>query len=61
MTDVLSFTFTLSAGSGQDTANVSASTVAVVPEPASMLAALSAAPFLALGAWLRRRKQVAIA
>jgi|SRR5579884_341726 len=61
MTDVLTFTFTLSAGSGQDTANVSASTVAALPEPSSMMAAFAAMPFLAIGAWLRRRKQVAIA
>lgn len=61
ITDVLTFKFTLAAGSGQDTAQVSASTVASLPEPASMMAALTAVPFLALGAWLRRRKQVAVA
>jgi hypothetical protein len=32
-----------------------------VPEPTSMMAALSAVPFLALGAVLRRRKKIAVA
>jgi hypothetical protein len=52
-------TFTLSAG-GSITVT-GGNVEAVVPEPANMMAALSAVPFLALGAWLRRRKQVAIA
>jgi len=57
MTDVLSFTFALDAGSGQTTANVSASTVASVPEPASVVVALTGLPVLALGFWVRRRRQ----
>ncbi len=36
-------------------------TAVSVPEPASMVAALIAVPFLAFGAWLQRRRQVAIA
>lgn len=52
-------TFTLA---GHTTITLSGGNVqAVVPEPTSMLAAISAMPFLALGAWLRRRRQVAIA
>jgi len=58
MTDVLTFNFTLGAGSGQATANVSASTVASVPAPAGVVLALVSAPFLGIGAWLRRRRNV---
>ncbi|HTU19784.1 MAG TPA: hypothetical protein VMG10_17105 [Gemmataceae bacterium] len=58
LTDVLTFTFT-SDGTGPDTANVSAGTVASAPEPATMITALAAMPFLGIGAWLRRRKQAA--
>jgi hypothetical protein len=57
MTDVLEFTFTLDAGSGQTTANVSASTVASVPAPAGLVLALSGLPILGIGTWLRRRRQ----
>jgi len=57
ITDVLTFTFTLSAGSGQTTANVSASTVASVPAPAGLVLALSGLPVLGIGTWLRRRRQ----
>ncbi len=51
-------TLTLSAGASL---TLTGGNVATLPEPTSMMAALSAVPFLALGAWLRRRKQVAIA
>jgi len=57
MTDVLTFTFTLDAGSGQTTANVSASSVASVPAPAGLVLALSGLPVLGIGTWLRRRRQ----
>jgi len=58
LTDVLTFKFTLDAGSGQNTANVSASTVvSPVPEPSSLLAALAGAPVLGLGVWMRRRRR----
>jgi hypothetical protein len=58
LTDVLTFTFTLDPGSGQDTANVSASTVAaVVPVPAGVILALTGLPVLGAGAWLRRRRK----
>jgi len=57
MTDVLTFTFTLSAGSGQTSANVSASTVASVPAPAGVVLALTALPVLGVGGWIRRRTQ----
>jgi hypothetical protein len=56
MTDVLSFTFTLDPGSGQATANVSASTVAAVPVPPGLVLALSGVPVLGIGTWLRRRQ-----
>jgi hypothetical protein len=55
MTDVLTFTFTLAAGSGQDSANVSASTVAMVPAPPGLILGLTGLPALGFGAWLRRR------
>lgn len=54
ITDVLTFTFTLGAGSGQVTANVSASTVASVPAPAGLILAITGFPALGIGAWLRR-------
>lgn len=57
LTDVLTFTFTLDAGSGQTAANVSASTVASVPAPAGVVLALSGLPVLGIGTWLRRRRQ----
>jgi len=57
ITDVLEFTFTLTAGSGQATANVSGSTVASVPAPAGLVLALTGLPALGIGAWLRRRRQ----
>lgn len=57
----LTFTSTF-ALSGNGQLNVLGGGVSTaVPEPASMMAALSAVPFLALGAWMRCRKQVAIA
>lgn len=56
MTDALEFSFTLSAGSGQAAANVSASTVASVPAPAGLVLALTALPALGIGGWLRRRR-----
>src|SRR5262249_29031417 len=61
MTDVLTFTFTALKNSGQDTANVSASTVTpaavAVPAPAGVVLALTGLPVLGLGTWLRRRWQ----
>jgi len=57
ITDVLAFTFTLGAGSGQTTANVSASTVAAVPAPAGLVLVVAGLPFLGIGTWLRRRQQ----
>jgi len=57
MTDDLSFTFDLAAGSGADTANVSASTTATIPEPSTLVLALSALPCLGFGQWLRRRRK----
>lgn len=66
MTGVLTFTFTLDAGSGTSSANVSASTTAappsradVAPAPTGLVLALTGAPFLGIGAWLRRRRQAA--
>jgi len=50
LTDVLTFTFALSAGSGQDTANFSGSTVAAVPAPAGLVLAAAGLPFLGVGA-----------
>jgi hypothetical protein len=61
MTEVFSFKFTVSAGSGQDTANVAGSVSAIsaaVPEPASLVLAFTGLPFLGLG-WLRRRRNKA--
>jgi hypothetical protein len=52
-------TFTLSAGGTITLTGGNVETI--MPEPSSMMAALAAMPFLAMGAWLRRRKQVAIA
>jgi hypothetical protein len=49
-------------GGAIDLSNINArAEMVALPEPTNMMAALSAVPFLALGAWLRRRKQVAIA
>jgi len=60
MTEVLDFVFTLSAGSGQSTANVSASTAAIAtPAPAGVVLALTGVPFLGVGAWFRRRRLTA--
>jgi len=58
MTDVLTFTFTLGKGSGQDTAAASFTTTAdaIVPAPSGVVLALTAIPLLGLGAWLRRRR-----
>jgi len=61
LTDVLSFTFALDAGSGQATANVSASTVASVPAPAGVVLALAGLPCLGIGTWLKRRRQTVAA
>jgi len=58
MTDVLEFTFTLGAGSGTSSAGISVSTVAAVPAPAAAVLAVVGAPFLGVGAWLRRRRKV---
>jgi len=60
LTDVLEFTFTITAGSGQDTANASVSTVASpspAPAPAGIILAMTAAPFLGIGTWLRGRRK----
>jgi hypothetical protein len=57
MTDDLTFKFTLDAGSGPDSANASASTVAYLPGPAGFGLALAALPCLGIGQWLRRRKR----
>lgn len=57
MTDVLVFTFTVDAGSGQTAANISASSVASVPAPAGLVLALTGLPALGIGGWLRRRRQ----
>jgi hypothetical protein len=51
----------LTANAGIGVTSFDMMTAVSVPEPASVLSALAAVPFLALGAWLRRRKQVAIA
>jgi len=62
MTDDLSFTFTLAAGSGQDTANASLTTTAnpIVPAPGGLALALAALlPSLGVGGWLRRRRNPA--
>jgi len=59
MTDVLTFSFTTVAGSGQDTANVAASTVASVPAPAGLFLVIAGLPCLGAGAWLRRRVKAA--
>jgi hypothetical protein len=56
-TDVLS----IGAGNAQFGSLSGQVDVTPLPEPASMMTALAAMPFLAMGAWLRRRKQVAIA
>jgi hypothetical protein len=57
MTDVVTFTFTVQAGSKQDTANIATSTVAtaVVPAPPGLVLGLTAFPVLCVGMWLRRR------
>jgi hypothetical protein len=57
LTDVLS----VGAGTAQFGALSGQVDVTPLPEPASMMTALASVPFLALGAWMRRRKQVAIA
>jgi hypothetical protein len=58
ITDVLTFAFTIDAGSGQTTANASATTTAtVVPEPCSLVLALAGVPALGIGTWVRRRRQ----
>jgi len=64
MTEVLSYTFTLAAGSGQASANTSASTTAnpvATPAPAGVVLALAGLPILGMGAWLRRRRQPGLA
>ena len=60
MTDDLKFTFTIGAGSGQDTANASVNTVATsVPEPSTMaIAGLGALGMIGYG--LRRRKALGV-
>jgi len=62
ITDVLQFTFTLSPGSGEDTANASFTTnafPAAVPAPPGLVLALSSFPFLGIGSWLLRRRRAA--
>jgi len=56
MMDVVSLTFFANPGSGQDTANVSGSTVATVPAPAGLVLILSGLPCVGIGTWLRRRQ-----
>jgi hypothetical protein len=56
---VLTFTFTVDPGSGQDTANAAVSTTAtnVIPEPSSILLALVGVPILGIPTWIRRRSR----
>jgi len=61
LTDVLTFTFTVDPGSGQTTANVSASTVASVPAPAGAMLVMAGLPILGIGAWARRRQKMSSA
>jgi hypothetical protein len=51
----------LTANQGVGATSFDMMTAVSVPEPTSMMAAFTAMPFLALSAWLRRRKPVAIA
>jgi len=46
---------------GPSSASFDLMAAVAVPEPTSLMAALSAVPFLALGTLLRRRKQIAVA
>jgi hypothetical protein len=65
----LTTTFSSTSYALTDTLNISSGTVSLdvsgftevtpLPEPATLMTAFTAVPFLGLGAWLRRRKQVA--
>jgi len=58
MTEVISYTFTVAAGSGQITGDFSGSVNASpVPAPAGILLAITGLP-VGIGTWLRRRRQV---
>jgi len=57
LTSVSTFSFTLGAGSGQDSASISGSTVVSTPVPAGVVLAFTGLPVLGFGAWFRRRRK----
>jgi len=58
LTNVVTFSFTLSAGSSGN-AGLSTSTVATAPAPAGLVLALTGLPVVGVGSWLRRRRATA--